>query len=214
MKITKYEHACFTVEHNGKLLIVDPGVYTTNIGSPENVVAIVVTHEHADHFDVAALGALIAHNPDAVVIAHENITRQFGASGETLPYKTVSAGDELTVEPFTLAFFGGEHAVIHPDIPVIANLGVMINDTIFYPGDSFVNPQKDIEVLALPVGAPWLKISEVMDYVTELKPRIAFPTHDAVLSEFGKQLPDRMIPTFAEKVGTKYQRIDNAPIEI
>ena len=214
MKITKYQHACFTVEHEGKLLVVDPGVYTTDIGAPENVVAIVVTHEHADHFDVAALGALIAHNPDAVIVAHENITRQFGENGETLPYKTVSAGEKVSIEPFSLVFFGGEHAVIHADIPLVANLGVMINDAIFYPGDSFVNPNTEIAVLALPVGAPWLKIAEVMDYLVALKPRLAFPTHDAVLSEFGKQLPDKMLPMFAEKVGTKYQRIDNAPLEI
>ena len=214
MKITKFQHACFTVEHEGKLLIVDPGGFTNDMGAPENVVAIVVTHEHADHLDVAALGALIAHNPDAVIVAHENITRQFGDNGETLPYKTVSANETINIAPFHLEFFGGEHAVIHKDMPVIANLGVVINDRIFYPGDSFVNPDRSIEVLALPVSAPWLKISESIDYLTTLKPRIAFPTHDAILSVAGKGLPDRMIPPFAEKVGTKYQRIDDAPLEI
>lgn len=214
MKITKYEHACFSVEHEGKLLIVDPGAYTTDLGSPENVVAIVVTHEHADHFDVAALGAIIAHNPHAVIVAHENITRQFGANNETLPYKTVGAGDELAIAPFHFKFFGGEHAVIHPDIPLVANLGVLINDGIFYPGDSFVAPNQPIEVLALPVSAPWLKISESIDYLLAVKPNIAFPTHDAILSPAGKGLPDRILPPFAEKVGTNYKRIDDAPIEI
>lgn len=214
MNITKYEHACFTVEQDGKLLIVDPGAFTTDIGAPENVVGVVVTHEHADHFDPAALGAIIAHNPDAVIIAHENITRQFGDQNETLPYKTVATGDKVSVGPFELEFFGGDHAIIHPDIPQIANLGVMINDTVFYPGDSFVQPERDVQVLALPVSAPWLKISEAIDYLIDVKPKITFPTHDAIASPAGKSLPDRMIPPLAEKVGALYKRIDDAPLSV
>ncbi len=211
MKITKYKHACFTVEHEGKLLVVDPGGFTTDLGAPENVVAIVVTHEHGDHFDVTALGALIAHNPDALVVAHHNVTRQFG---DHLPSHTVSVGDTVDIGPFQLEFFGGDHAVIHPDIPLIANLGVMINNRIFYPGDSFVNPGKPVDTLALPVAAPWLKIQEVIDYLMEIQPRIAFPTHDAILSSTGKSLPDNILPTFAKKVGTAYQRIDGAPLNV
>lgn len=214
MKITKYEHACFTIEHEGKLLIVDPGVYTTDLTSPENVVGVVVTHEHADHFDVAALGALIAHNPDAVVIAHSDITRQFGENNETLPYETVNSGDNITIGPFHLQFFGGEHATIHPDMPHVANLGVFINDTLFYPGDSFVEPHQPVKVLALPVAAPWLKISESINYLLAVKPSIAFPTHDAILSDSGKGLPDTMIPPFAKEIGATYKRIDNAPLEV
>jgi len=210
MRITKYEHACFTVEEDGKLLIVDPGIFTTDLGSPENVVAIVVTHEHPDHFDVNALGALIAHNPGAIIYAHESITKKLG---EALPNQAVSTRGRVTVGPFSLEFFGGEHAVIHSSLTVVANLGVMINDTVYYPGDSFTNPDKSVKVLALPVTAPWLKISEVMDYLTIVKPELAFPTHDAVASDFGKQLPDRMLPSFAEGYGGTYQRLVG-PIDV
>lgn len=204
MKLTKYEHACFTLEKDGRLLVVDPGAFTTDLGSPDNVFAIVVTHEHADHFDPATLGALIAHNPNATVYAHENITKQFG---DTLPHQAVSAGETVTIEPFVLEFFGGEHAVIHSSFSIVANLGVMINDSVYYPGDSFTEPGKPIKVLALPVTAPWMRISEAIDYVSKLKPNLVFPTHDGVASEFGKQLPDRMIPKFVENYGGKYQRI-------
>ena len=213
MRLTKYEHACFTLEKDGKLLVVDPGTFTTDLGSPENVIAIVVTHEHPDHFDVNALGALIAHNPEAKIYAHENITRQFGEDGETLPYETVETGKTVTVDPFTLEFFGGEHAVIHPDIPVVANLGLMIDDTVYYPGDSFTQPSKPVDVLALPVGAPWLKMNEVIDYLTAVKPRLAFPTHDAVLSDAGKSVSDALATGFAEKVGVTYQRLLE-PVEL
>lgn len=214
MNITKYDHACFTVEHEGKLLIVDPGGWTKNLGAPENVVAVVVTHEHADHFDPAALGAIIAHNPEAKIIAHHDITQQFGSQNETLPYQTVTAGDTLDIGPFHLDFFGGTHATIHPDIPLIANLGVLINGKLYYPGDSFTLPEKAVDTLALPASAPWLKISESMDFLAAIKPRLVFPTHDAILSATGKNLIDRMLDPVAEKTGSKYHRLDGTSLEI
>ena len=210
MKLTKFEHACFTVEKDGKMLIVDPGAWTTDLGSPENVVAIVITHNHQDHFDPNTLGALIAHNPDAIIYAPEDVTEQLGTA---LPNKTVAPGEIVEITPFSLEFFGGEHAIIHPDMPHPMNIGVLIDEKLYYPGDSFVTPKKPVEVLALPVTAPWLKIQEAFDFLTEIKPRLVFPTHDAIASEAGKQLPDRMVPIFAEKVGATYQRLVE-PIEI
>jgi len=210
MKLTKFEHACFTVEKDGKMLIVDPGAWTSDLGSPENVVAIVVTHNHQDHFDPNALGALIAHNPDAIIYAPKDVTEQLG---EALPNKIVAPGETVEIAPFSLEFFGGEHAVIHPDMPVPMNVGVLIDEKLYYPGDSFVIPGKPVDVLALPVTAPWLKIQEAFDFLTEVKPRLVFPTHDAIASDAGKQLPDRMVPVFTEKIGATYQRLTE-PIEI
>ncbi len=210
MKLTKYEHACFTVEKDGKLLIVDPGVFTTDLPALENVVAVIITHEHPDHFDVTAFGAIAAHSPDAVIYAHESIVSQLG---DTLPNQSVVAGEGIEAGPFKLEFYGGEHATIHADIPLLANLGVMINGLIYYPGDSLTLPERPVDVLALPVSAPWMKQSESVDFLTAVKPRMAFPTHDAILSQKGKNLADSLTGMFAEKVGTTYQRL-NAPIQV
>lgn len=210
MKLTKYEHACFTVEKDGKLLVVDPGAYTTDLPALESVVAVVVTHEHADHFDPTALGAIVAHNPEAVIYAHHDITRQLG---DALPTQVVAAGTSVNVGPFNVRFYGGDHAVIHPDLPVPTNLAVMINDTLYYPGDSFFVPDLPVDTLALPVAAPWMRIGEAFDFLTAIKPRLAFPTHDAIASQAGKGLADTMTPSFAKKVGATYQRL-HEPIDI
>lgn len=211
MKVTKYEHACFTIENEGKLLVIDPGGWTTTLGTPENIVGIVITHEHADHFDPAMLAALIAQNPDATIISHGDIITQLDNS---LPRRAVKPGDSMSVGPFRLEFFGGQHATIHPNIPTIANLGVLINEAIYYPGDSFVRPDKTVTALALPVAAPWLKISEAMDFLTDVKPTVTFPTHDAILSDQGKGLVDRLLSPVAATIGAHYQRIDQTPLEI
>ena len=210
MRLTKYEHACFTVEKNGKMLIVDPGIFTTDLIINDHVSAIVITHEHPDHFDPKLIDEIASKNPELIIFAHETITNQLNNKHS---HKAVSTNTQVDHDEFNLKFFGGEHAIIHPDIPRIANLGVMINDAIYYPGDSFVEPNVPVKVLALPVGAPWLKASEMLDFLLKIKPQIVFPTHDAVLSDLGKSLPDRYVPMFADKVGGTYNKLTE-PLEI
>ena len=208
MNLTKYEHACFTVEKDDQLIVVDPGNFTTDFIAPSHVTAIVITHEHGDHFDHEHIAAIAAENPDVVIVGHPSITDRIEA------FHTISVlpGDEYTTGPFSLRFFGGEHAVIHPDIPTIANLGVLVNDLLYYPGDSFVRPDVPVDTLALPVGAPWLKLSEAVDFVRDVKPRFVFPTHDAVLSDIGKGLADRLVPMLVPEI--EYQRLTSDTILI
>ncbi len=213
MKITKYQHACFSVEIDGKLLIVDPGNFTTDLEASDNVAVIVITHEHPDHFDLTAIDAIVSRNPHAVIVAPAVITSQLKTAPDAFSYITATPGDVIEQAPFSLAIFGGQHAIIHPDIPQLSNIAVMVNDVVFYPGDSFTVPDVSVPILALPVSAPWLKISEVIDYVRNIAPNQAFPTHDAILSDAGKQLIDRLLPPFAASVGTQYKRINDAPLE-
>lgn len=210
MKLTKYEHACFTLETAGEVLVVDPGTFSKNFVVTNNIAVIVVTHEHTDHFDPATLEAIFDKNPNAVLVSLSSVV-------EKMPDHKSSAvrpGDKLEIGPFVLKFFGGKYALIHATIPLIDNLGVLINDTVYYPGDSFTLPNTPVDVLALPVGAPWLKLSEAMDFLTATKPLLAFPTHDAVLSDIGKSLPDYLLPTIAKKVGAEYKRIDGLSITV
>ena len=37
-------------------------------------------------------------------------------------------------------------------------------------------------MLGLPTGAPWLKLSEAVDFLRAVAPRTAVPIHEAVLS--------------------------------
>lgn len=210
MKLTKYEHSCFTLENDGNVLVIDPGAWATDFVVPQNVVAVVVTHEHADHFDIEKLTAIIEQNSNARIYGPSAVTNQIS----DLPAQAVSVDETVEAEGFSLTFVGGVHATIHKDFhPEFQNLGVIVNDTLYHPGDSLALPGRPVKVLSMPIIAPWEKVSESVDFLIAVKPEFAFPTHDAMLSQFGFGLYDRWHKLAAEKHGIKYERISGS-IEI
>lgn len=211
MKLTKYQHACFSLEQDNQLLVVDPGNWSTDFIVTNNIVAVFISHEHGDHFDTNLISAIFDKNPNVLIISDQDILNQISLATAKKP---VVAGDTLGIGPFSLEFFGGQHATIRPSLPPIANLGVMINNLVYYPGDSFVAPNKPVDTLLLPISAPWLKFSETTEFLSTIEPRLACPTHDAILSSEGVGLYDRMIMEVAEQVNTKYRRITGTSIQI
>ncbi|MEA9985877.1 MBL fold metallo-hydrolase [Subtercola sp. RTI3] len=198
MKLTKREHATLILEKSGKKLIVDPGSFTEPLPDASEAVAIVLTHAHADHWTPEHLSSILAASPGIPIYAPEGVA----AAASDFDVTVVKAGDEIVVEPFTLKFFGEKHAVIHSSIPVIDNVGVLVDDTLYYPGDSFTVPEGvEVDVLAVPVGAPWLKIGEVIDYVLEVKPKRSFATHEMVLSPAGTSMGRDRIKWATEQGG-------------
>ena len=181
MKLTKYEHSCLILTKGDATLVIDPGTFTTPLSDVDGVVAIVITHEHPDHWTPEQLTRLLDRNPNARILGPAGVAA--AAAGFTV--ETVTGGDTVEVGPFTLAFFGEKHAVIHSSIPIVDNVGVLVNDRYYYGGDSYTQPDRSVEVLAAPCGAPWLTIGDAMDYVLAVAPRRAFAVHDAPLSEFG-----------------------------
>lgn len=203
MKLTKYEHACFTVEDNGQVLVVDPGNLSSDFIAPEHVCAVIITHQHGDHFDPDHLADIFDKNDEVLLIGPADVVEQI----EVERKQAVEAGEKLTVGPFDLEFFGGTHALIHKSMPRVQNLGVIINDLIYYPGDSLDTPGRPVDVLAIPAAAPWMKIGEAMDFLLAVHPRLAFPTHDAIASDAGKAIVDRLLTQIAQENGMEYSRL-------
>ena len=198
MKVTKQEHACLLVESAGKMLVVDPGNFTTLLVGLNDVVAIVITHEHQDHWSSDQLTEILDRNPDARIFGPAGVA----AATSEFTIEVVKHGDAIVVDPFALRFFGSEHAVIHSSIPVVDNVGVLIDDELYYAGDSYTLPQGvEVGTLAVPAGAPWLKIGDVMDYVMAVAPRRSFPVHEMVLSTAGKTMSNARIQSATEAGG-------------
>ena len=199
MIVTKREHACLSIEHEGATLVIDPGSFTEAFEA-EGLVGIVVTHEHPDHVTPEHLHRLLDSAEGVELFAPAGVA----AAHPGFAWQIVSPGDARTAGPFALAFSGGRHAEIHRSIPVIDNVGVLVNGLLFYPGDSFTVPEVDVDTLAVPASAPWLKIGEVMDYVEAVKPRRAFATHDMVNSEAGNRMANVRIGRVTEAHGGEF----------
>ncbi|MGM1016101.1 MAG: MBL fold metallo-hydrolase [Actinomycetota bacterium] len=201
MRVTKFEHATLRLDEAGDTLIIDPGSFTTPLDDLTSLVAVVLTHEHPDHWNPDHLDRILRAAPGTPIYAPSGVAR--AADGYDII--VVEPGSEVTVGAFTLRFFGGVHEVIHSSLPDIENLGVLVNDALYYPGDSYAVPQGiDVDTLAAPLGAPWLRIGDAIDFVLAVAPRRAFGTHDMTLSVIGKNMHRARLRDATEKNGGEF----------
>ena len=198
MRLTKFEHSGLELEERGAKLFIDPGAYTSPLTDTAGAVAVVITHEHPDHWTPEQLNRVLELSPEAKIYGPEGVA----AAASGFDVTVVHAGDTIQAGPFTLRFFGGKHAVIHSSIPVVDNVAVLVNDTLYYAGDSFAEPEGvEVDLLAAPAGAPWMKIAEVIDYVLALKPKRSIPMHEMVLSRAGKDMSNARLKWATEQNG-------------
>ncbi|MEW1824800.1 MBL fold metallo-hydrolase [Streptomyces sp. NPDC088196] len=190
--LTKNSHACIRLEKDGRSLVIDPGSFTEE-DAAVGAEAILVTHEHADHFNEDRLRAGLEANPAAEIWTLKSVADQLSAAFPGRVH-TVGHGDTFTAAGFDVQVHGELHAVIHPDIPRITNVGFLVDGgRVFHPGDALTVPDHAVETLMLPVMAPWSKISEVIDYVREVKPQRAYDIHDALLTDLARPIYDLQI---------------------
>lgn len=207
MRVTKFTHSCLRLEQaaGGGVLVVDPGGFSER-SALTGADAVLVTHEHFDHLDVDALADAVAQRPELRVFTHSEVAPKLAAFADVV--RTVEPGQEFTAAGFTVRAFGGQHAVIHPEIPRIANLAVLISDgarNLYHPGDSFVVPDGvAVETLFVPLNAPWAKLSESLDFTRAVHPERAFALHDALLTDPGAEVYGGHLERMS---GTRYARV-------
>jgi L-ascorbate metabolism protein UlaG (beta-lactamase superfamily) len=182
MQLTHFGHSCLLAQFDHTSILFDPGTFAHGFEGITGLAAIIITHQHPDHVDVARLPALLEGNPDAPLYADTQTAEQLGARCQA-----VQVGDELSVGELTIRAVGGRHAVIHPEIPVIQNNSYLVDDgehraRLMHPGDALFVPDEPVDVLAAPAAAPWMKISEAIDYLRAVAPTHAVPIHQGVVA--------------------------------
>jgi len=201
VRLTKYSHACVRLEGDG-VLVIDPGVFS-EAEALDGVDAVLITHEHFDHLNVDALTDALAKRPAVRIFTHPDVVPKLGDLASVTT--AVNSGDDFTAAGFGVRAYGGLHAVIHPDIPRVANLGYAIDGTVYHPGDSFDVPADvRVDTLFVPVSAPWLKTAESVDFIRAVKPRRAYALHDALLNDLGAPIVEGVINQLS---GAEYQRL-------
>lgn len=211
MKVTKLGHCCLIIDINGVRFLTDPGNYTTAQDSAERIDAIVISHEHTDHLHVESLKTVLQHNPDAIVITNASVGHILDK--ESIPYQKVANEEKFSIKGVEVSGHGLKHAPIYKDYEQVENTGYLFAEKLFYPGDAFYNPGFPIDILAFPISGPWCNISDALNYVINVKPRIAFPVHDGNLVRANGitvrlpalKLPEAGIEFIALELGKEYE---------
>lgn len=176
MTITKLGHCCLVVEVKGVRFMTDPGNYSTRQTEVKNIDAILITHDHQDHLHVESLKKVLENNPAAKIYTNSGVSKIL--TEEKIAHEIVEHGQSVVVKDVRVEGWGTEHAYIYKTVTLVMNTGYSINDKFFYPGDAFTIPRHRVDVLALPVSAPWMHLGEAIDYAIKVRPRICFPVHD------------------------------------
>lgn len=192
MQITHLGHSAVLLDIGGQRLLIDPGNLSSSWHGLHDLDAVMITHLHPDHVDPEQVPTLLGTNPDTRVVTEPSVPGavQLGAGeGRVTP---LPAGESISIGGVTVEAVGGDHAVIHRDIAMIGNVGLVVRaegePTFFHPGDSLSAVPAGVDVMAVPLHGPWAAMKEHIDFVRQVGAGTAFPIHDGLLNERGRAM--------------------------
>jgi len=206
MRITKFGHACVRIEHEGTTLVLDPGVFTDR-EALDGADAILITHEHPDHYLPDHLKAV-----QAPVWTIDAVAARIREDAPDVFERTtvVTPGQSFEVGGVPVSAVGELHAVIHPELPRFHNSGFLFtlgDSRVFHPGDALTGPGTDIDVLLAPASAPWARSHELVDFMREVKAPVNIAIHDRIYSEAGHGVLDNLANQFLPQAGQELKRL-------
>jgi L-ascorbate metabolism protein UlaG (beta-lactamase superfamily) len=205
MRMTKLGHSCIRLEKNGSAMVIDPGGWSEP-DALNGADAILITHEHADHFVEDWLRTAAETNPSLEIWTNRSVAEKLSGVGGKV--HEVADGDTFSAVGFDVQVRGEWHAIVHPDIPRIPNIGFLVDGVLFHPGDALTFPGRPVGTLMLPLHAPWSRTAELIDYVRAMRPGQVFPVHDAALNEVGRTLLDGLLGDRGPGTGVPYRRLN------
>jgi L-ascorbate metabolism protein UlaG (beta-lactamase superfamily) len=208
MQLTKHGHSCVRVDDGERTLVLDPGGFSDLDAALDGADAVLITHEHADHVEVERVRAAAKADPRLRIWAPSPVAGMLAELGEQVV--AVGPGESFEAAGFAVQTFGGQHALIHPLIPVVANVGYVIDGATYHPGDSLVVPPVPVSTLLLPAVAPWSKASEVIDFAVAVHAPRVLPIHDAIVTDAWRAIVQRNLVPIVEPFGIQYAGWDDA----
>jgi L-ascorbate metabolism protein UlaG (beta-lactamase superfamily) len=206
MELTKFTHACVRLSDGDRALVIDPGVFSEIDDALDGVSAVLITHEHMDHIDVDKLRGAAQRDPRLRIWGPASVTDTLAGLGEQVV--PVAPGETFDAGGFAVRTFGGQHALIHPLIPMIANVGYLVDGSVYHPGDSFTVPDAPVETLLLPTNAPWSKASEVIDFAVAVRAPRAFQVHDSLVTPVYANIVEGHLNRIAGPFGVEFTHLE------
>lgn len=216
MKLTKYTHSSVRIENDGHVLVIDPGNFSPEGEHAEALQGaeyLFITHAHPDHFHAPSVLSIIAQriaegNPLKIWTVPDVAKVILEASPEA-EVTVVGADTEFAIPGFDVKTFGGQHALIHPLIPVIRNVGYLFNNSLYHPGDSLVVPHRvKAQTVLVPIHAPWSKVQEVIDFVIATGAQRVVPIHNGMINANGTGIIEGLVTNFGGKYGTELKHLN------
>jgi L-ascorbate metabolism protein UlaG (beta-lactamase superfamily) len=205
MQLTKFTHSCVRLEADDRSLVLDPGVFSEVEAALDGADGVLITHEHPDHIDPDRLRAAARRDPRLRIWAPAGVAATLADLGEQVV--AVGAGETFDAVGFGVRTFGGQHALIHPTIPVVANLAYLINDCVYHPGDSLIVPPVSVATLLAPIHAPWAKTGEVIDFVVAVRAPQVYQIHDGLLNDLGLGLVEGLLTRIGGGYGIEFHHL-------
>ncbi|GAA2423569.1 MBL fold metallo-hydrolase [Actinomadura vinacea] len=205
MRLTKLGHACVRLQKDDRTLVIDPGAFTPEGDALDGADAVLITHEHFDHFDPDRLRKAMAENPALEVWTSRTVAANLADLGGRV--HQVGHGDAVTVAGFDVHVYGEDHEILHPDVPPIPNTGFLVDGEVFHPGDALTVPGEPVGTLCLPGNAPWMKVPELYLYTREVRPERAFVVHDGLLNDNGLAVMETHVTNAGKELGKEFRRL-------
>jgi L-ascorbate metabolism protein UlaG (beta-lactamase superfamily) len=190
VKLTKYTHACVRLEKDGKVLLVDPGTFAEDEAF-SGADAILVTHEHQDHLDVDRIKGL-----DLPIWTNAGVAAQLAEQAPQLAERitVVEDGQAFEAAGFAIRAYGKDHAIILPELGVpCQNVGYLIEDAVYHPGDSFTQPDRQVHTNLVPISGPWFALPPAVEYARAVNAQQTIGIHEALLSPIGQGMMQRFL---------------------
>jgi len=208
VQLTKHKHSCVRVDEGDRTLVMDPGGFSDVATALDGADAILITHEHTDHIALEPVRAALRSDPRLQLWAPASVAAVLAEFGEQVV--AVGANESFEAAGFAVQTFGGQHALIHPLVPIVANVAYLVDGAVYHPGDSFVVPPVPVSTLLLPANAPWSKMSDIIDFTVAMRAPRAYPIHDALVNEAYGAILQRVLVPIVERFGVEFSSWEGA----
>ena len=197
VEFERHIQSSFRIQSGDTVVYVDPHRLE---GGPRASL-VLITHEHFDHMDPAAINTIAAD--DTVIVANAPCARQLQGKvkGKIV---SVQEGDSVNEKGVPVRAVAGYNS-FHPRGFNVGFVFTVGDQTIFHSGDTDRVPEMSnlgpVDVALLPIGGTYtMAEAEAAEAVRVIRPRVAIPMHYGYATGGDPQ-------KFASLVGTDAQVI-------